>query len=579
MKMTNSKSTDNEPQKKMISIYKLDSSLETLHIGGKTPWENFINIILNYKCYSPEELNLQQDFLSEYDRVAYKLQSNNSVSWVNFVNEFLEQKLNSKAIKNYSHSFLLLTKPKNQEDNIFIITFGSLSYYVIQNYIDNEFGLDILSRIIEPNTKIVKSTKGQNVVGATRGQRSVYRQLHTLDDLEDFGKIFQELNVNINKEALDKFGISTEQDFKNCCAKSSFQIKTGITTNTIEKYIEGCLFAKSRPAQPINSTKLLDKKKEKNLITDIINNAIANTWEEINKGNPFDLCHKNFDSYIEAESYKAFYNRKKLSIEYKTTLNDLIKEYKIKEEDFKIFLERTKIKSYDADEKKQTEDNLLNHLFLEYTDKNNIKYFILNGSIYKIEEAFLNSLDTKIKNLNNKKSFLNQNNYPEWNNTDETGYNNSFNNDNYIVLHKKLNYKLELCDILGYKQEDLYLYFVKDGFTGTIRDLAYQIYNTAKLIENSINTDCKILIDFYDKFKTVIEPSIASQEDFINLFRNKTIKYVFAFRDENNRSLKDSPEEFKSNVAKFALVELEEKMRQLDKSELKILQIKNKISH
>ena len=73
-----------------------------------------------------------------------------------------------------------------------------------------------MSRIIEPNTKIVKSTKGQNVVGATRGQRSVYRQLHTLDDLEDFGKIFQELNVNINKEALDKFGISTEQDFKNC---------------------------------------------------------------------------------------------------------------------------------------------------------------------------------------------------------------------------------------------------------------------------------------------------------------------------------------------------------------------------
>ena len=79
------------------------------------------------------------------------------------------------------------------------------------------------------------------------------------------------------------------------------------------------------------------------------------------------------------------------------------------------------------------------------------------------------------------------------------------------------------------------------------------------------------MLDFFN-----ITPSYYN---FINLFRNKTIKYVFAFRDENNRSLKDSPEEFKSNVAKFALVELEEKMRQLDKSELKILQIKNKISH
>lgn len=574
--MSNMQNTKNENQKKMISIYKLDTSLDDLNLDEKTPWTNFITIVKGYNNYFPEELNLQQNFLEKFDRVAFKLQSHNSASWVDFVNEFLQNKIDKKDVKSYSHSFLLLIKPKNQENDIFAITFGSLAYYVIQNYIDKDFGLDILSRIIEPNTKIIKSTKGQTVVGATQGQRSVYRQLHTLDDVEDFGKIFQELNVSITKEALNKFGISTEQDFKNCCAKSSFQIKTSIPTSTIENYIDGCLFAKTYPPQAINSTKLLDKKKDEKLISEIIDNVISKTWNDVNQGDAFDLCHKKFDNYIEAEGYKAYYNGEKISIEYGTTLNNLIDKFKINEENFKIFLKKTKIRSFDSDDKKLTEDNLFNHLFLEYIDENNIKYFILNGSIYKIEEIFLDSLDNKIKNLNNNKKFLNNDVYPEWGNTDETGYNSKFNDiDDYIVLHKLLFNNLELCDILRYSQEELYLYFVKDGFKGTIRDLSYQIYNTAKLIENSINTDCKLINEFYNKYKETLEQHFTTSEAFINIFKTKPIKYVFAFRDKNNRSLKDNPSVFQSNVAKFALVDLEEKMKQLNKSELKILQIKN----
>ena len=61
-----------------------------------------------------------------------------------------------------------------------------------------------------------------------QGQLSIYRQLHSLSDIEDFGRIFQELNASIKKDVLEKFGISTDKNFKNCCAKSSFQIKTSI---------------------------------------------------------------------------------------------------------------------------------------------------------------------------------------------------------------------------------------------------------------------------------------------------------------------------------------------------------------
>lgn len=126
--------------------------------------------------------------------------------------------------------------------------------------------------------------------------------------------------------------------------------------------------------------------------------------------------------------------------------------------------------------------------------------------------------------------------------------------------------------VVGGFDEDLY--FVKDGFAGTVRDLSYQIYNTAKLIENSINTDCKLLEEFYTHFNTKLSEYL-SKEDFIKLFKDKHIKYVFTFRDKSNRRLKDNPTDFRSNVAKFALLDLDEKMRQISNGELKILQVKS----
>lgn len=572
--MPTSNNEENKEHKKMISIYKIDTSLEELKVEGKTPWDLLKAKVESYSNYNPKEHKLQTNFLKNFDRVAYKFRSKNTPSWIDYVNQFLAQTID-EGKQNSTLSFLLLVKPKNQDDDIFAITFGTSAYFVIQNYIDKEFGLEILSHIIEPHSKNVKSAKGQNVVGITQGQMSVYRQLHVLGDVNDFGKIFQELNVKIKKEALEKFGIETEKDFKNCCAKSSFQIRTSVPITTIEKYINGCISVRDLEAYPINSTRLLNKKKDKDLIRKIIAEAVKQTWKDVQRELKFDLCHKNFDDYIEAENYRIKYKKPEKDINYETTLNDLIEQFSINEENFKFFLEKAVITSSDPNGNQKTKGSVLEHLFLEYRDGDK-KYFVLNGNVYKIENSFFDSLDKNILKLKNRNYFIEPAPYPEWcDSMDETGYNNSFKDkDGYIVLHKSLYKNLELCDVLNYKEDDLYLYFVKDGFAGTVRDLSYQIYNTAKLIENSINTDCELLEGFYTHFNTKLREHL-SKEDFIKLFKDKHIKYVFTFRDKSNRRLKDNPADFASNVAKFALLDLDEKMRQISNGELKILQVKS----
>ena len=170
-------------------------------------------------------------------------------------------------------------------------------------------------------------------------------------------------------------------------------------------------------------------------------------------------------------------------------------------------------------------------------------------------------------------SFLNQ-----WKGCQsETDFNNSHNNDeNTIIIHPYTLNNIELCDLIKYNEKEVYLFFVKDGFEGSIRDLSYQVYNTAKIIEADINSNWDFLEKFYDNFSSKYpDKIILSKYDFIELFKSKEIKYVFVFCDKNNRNLQENPETFGSNIAKFALIDLVQKMNFIDNGALKIKQIES----
>ena len=164
--------------KKAISIYKIDPTL--INNKNESKDKNIFEKVAEEitKCkYSPCECEIKQNFLTEYNKRCYKLTSTNEVRWEKFVEQFTTNKLQLKEINN--SSVLLLIESKEQPENVFVICFGSLAIYVLQDIIDKEFGLDILSRIIEPNENVLKASKGQKVVGTTQGQLSIYRQLHS----------------------------------------------------------------------------------------------------------------------------------------------------------------------------------------------------------------------------------------------------------------------------------------------------------------------------------------------------------------------------------------------------------------
>jgi len=136
---------------------------------------------------------------------------------------------------------------------------------------------------------------------------------------------------------------------------------------------------------------------------------------------------------------------------------------------------------------------------------------------------------------------------------------------------------IEVCDILRWDKDNIYLYHVKKGFDNSMRDLCGQISIAArKVLEDSKNTFA-FLGSLYDALaaskgtsnyykKARKELGKLSRADFIKLFQEREIVFVLAVQDRAKavRTLEKNMADFESNIAKFSLNELTQKMRNLD---------------
>lgn len=576
-------------EKKVIALYKIDPEkvkkiLLDNKINDKT-FKNQTNLssweILNEWLNKKAEIQiLKKKFLKKFDRKCYLYRQNNNISWKAFANTFLKNKIKNGKIENIS--LILLIKEKNN-DEIFVICFGAIGNQILKKFFDDDFGFDIVSSFVDFNKNNVKSKKSQNLAGSIIGQIDLYRQLHSITDMDDFGKIFQELDISLECNELKKFGIDIDKQ-KLCSAKSSFKIRTGICSNDIEKYIEGCIEALKNPKQSINKIKKIYDKSEKEKI---LSAAISKITDDILSGKVYELNHKDFEKYTQADIYKCTYNRKTSEFEYGDSLNCLLKKFNVEidNKSIKNFIFKGTIKSYETNSTiPSTNDHIEKYIHIECIFQNK-NYFIINGDVYQIEENFFDFINQKIKQYKNSDIFVDNTTVPfnmeSWNTNikDEEEYNNLYKNkQGYIVFHPRKLENIELCDFIKYDEKNLYLYFVKDGFDNNIRALSSQIKTCTKLVKDFNLSNSSFIEDYYNKFMKQEKDTNAkklSTDQFIQLFKEKKIKYIFAYKDKSNnsRNLENNPEQFNSNIAKMELLSLITYMNSYSINSLKIVQI------
>lgn len=573
-----------EAGKHKIGIYKISDSI------------NFDSLESHIETKGYHKQEVRDDRIEEFSIFLYYASTHGKISWKKFISSIAKSGQDIlRHNTSLTESFVLLLK---KESAIYAVT-GGLGYFIIESYLNEDFGMGIFARIIKKDEKIIKAVKERSFVGGILGESKHFRNSYNLHENDDFGKIYQELKADINKSLLtNKLGFQEDELRKNtvCIAKASFTISKAITFEQLLKVIRGCenILVSEEPIS-INNVIRLDKKIHNGLIRVLNDKLLHQLWErfsDISRGYLFDLCNKEFEKYLIASRYEIRRNQSSKNIfegDDMVILNDieiLFQKFKDSQlidtaqgnakENFISLIKSLKIYSFDDEGKELTQGWLMEHI-LGDVEHEGTHYFFIDNSWYKIKDNFIESLNQSCN------IFIKNNWYTglqkTWNftsNESEDSFNKKhINDDNTVVLHKITVENIEPCDILKWDTDNLYFIHIKSGFGNTMRDLCAQMLIAARRIIQDLNSDKSYVNSIYTALQNKIDgdayfDAIGRQTEhhtngnFMTLFDKKPI-FVLAVLDtgQTNRDLRNA-QNFKSNIAKFSLQDLVRSMKGLD---------------
>lgn len=469
---------------------------------------------------------------------------------------------------------------------------GGNAFRMIQPYIEENFGINLYSRILDPEKDELLTIRTRNITGKIASSSNFYKSNFKLIDHIKFGTVPTEISLKLDNTDNDYFSFLKKDslDSIQIHVSNSLKFRKVIEfTDLVEiikeiKYIEE-LEKKNylTTYEKIDNEKLIEDTLKEHLVQTIfedINNTLRATIKPINKFY-FEFCHPTkLEKFYEADYFqlieldeekkhqvfKQIIDRNRIYFEVITRAIDKFGT-QISYDEFKFFLFGVRIRSY----KNGNKQNLTSGMFLQHfntefeIDKKPI--FLLDNNWYYLQDSFLLDLNRNceriLKNYKINSNIL----YKKWDlsvqNT-EKKYNLLYKDlKNYLVFDTITINGIELCDVIKYDEKNIYLLHVKRGFDSSMRELYNQVILSARRLEESKSSKEK---DYLKKcFKSLVKKkqnnNINSFEDFIKLF-DKNIKYVMAFSNEkSNQPIEENINKIRSSIAKFSIIQTSSEMK------------------
>jgi uncharacterized protein (TIGR04141 family) len=578
---------NNEP-KSIVSFYKIDKQL-FLKISED---EIIEKIMENAEEYYPET-KFKREVYNNYSIVIYYSHPIIKYNkWEAFFSSVLDDKsdtFSNNGKTKFVGKYLSFVSFLYNKDDLFALCMGK-GYLVIERFIVDNFGFELLTRLIKPDSPLLRQTTANNLSGAIFEDVNVFRSAESFTSQDDFGKIFKQAISELDRDAITMLGMDPNKiESANCMAKSSFMLKTGITLDQVTSQILPALtkiFKKSNSNHfQINKVRIIGKN--------------HSTYDDLKK-RLYAEMRKNFlqfdffspedaVSFFTAEKYSVSkYSKKKPFDKSADSITTIEQIYKAIDEDklldfnddraFAVDIENVMVNAYDDNDK-----SLLRHQFSiargmhgEFEFKGN-RYFWLNAKFYKIDQDFLKSFNERIFQAISQPAYqiaekITFEDFDLTNDEQEGDYNSKHTNKiNFINLDKKLGSHVELCDLLYEGIDTVYLVHVKKGFDRDIRVLTSQILTAQRFLYEDRDNYLKAI---YDSKKG--DQIRISETQFLDKF-TKRIVFVFAFVHEVNIFDKCSFVKLQSNIAKLEILTLLKDFKKFSPPyDLKVIQLPSK---
>lgn len=499
--------------------------------------------------------------------------------------------------ENNNQSFVMFIEC---QDSIFAIT-GGRGYLVLTNYKDYNFGLELLSRILEPNESVIKETSDRYLSGNRASGQNQFLGLVTLNSESGISNFFQKIDVFFTKEKIEEvFGIDIDEGRKEYkfVARDSIRLGKSLTITEIDSFIYrvGNLLNQESTSIINNFYEVNTKDPVFKELNDYLKQEFLWEAEHLDeyRGNlsflqfqtecdEFSIIRKTTNGIIRSysnhlsltdilDSFNEKFKEKIEGGENKNVLDDFIKK----------IIVRGIIEGQEA-----VNEPLIN--LLDYKVIHNGRtYWLMKGTWVYLNDIFMNNLDTQL--LRKISPQINENeSLPQlkvWSrDLSEGQFNFSHNDlDNVYVLDRIFVDNIELCDLLIISDTDVYLIHVKDGLNRDARVLSAQIMASMTAWHNALNFgDVDFFIRYYSSVINKIKESIegneestlskaarkfqekfTNQETFIDWVLDPQLKphFLFAFRP-GNQDIRN-PETIQSTPAKIAMVSLVDYVKRFD---------------
>lgn len=490
------------------------------------------------------------------------------------------------------------------EDYVFAVCTGHGTYPILK-YIDSNFGLEILTKLIDEKSSVIKSRRSRGITGNTLAASQIYKKDQLILAEEAYGQLFKEISADLDCEVIEnKLGLDIgERDMASCVAKTSFKLNKSISFGHLVSFVRHLIVLKNDANSGFNINRLKfvnNRTNSEKALTESLNLKLKKELHKYLRNSlevfAFEICHQEYEDYFFADRYSieysgndgraVFYDNRISFADIKEYLKSNFSDAFSTQKGFLSIVDKISITSYESTGQKKTSGKLITHLNGEMSFDNET-YFYIDDKWIQMIGNLVEELDSDVSsiihnlNANRKINALGLMKWDRNNHKTEDDYNLSYlNTDKTLVFHKVLYQNIEMADVLRWNDQEIYLIHVKKGFDSSMRDLTNQVNNAARILMNERKSNelkfAEELYDYLQKVKNNINKYAAylssichqvdtiTKEDFVSLFKEKDIKFCMAILDEDDTRNICEIKKYDSNIAKLSTLDLIRNMSTLN---------------
>lgn len=557
------------------TVYKVDKSHN---------FNSVIEGITTHLSFNKKDFVFRDIQVNEYESKLVVIQSSEKESeWAKF---FPEEYVEGISLSYHLPSILVLI---NTNSGIFSIVGGGFYKYILP-FLDTSFGLNTYSRLMNPVLDEIITIKTRGVTGLRAGMSEQFKDNYRLMDYIKFGKIPTELKIKLSIE-------TTELYFNQFLTKRSpniiLNISSGFNINKKLSFQELALLVEIlEHIETIPANDFFSSYKEitdKNIIANSLKPAIINELfnKRVNiinqKVSNFDLCYPNkIDDFYSADEYEIKLkegDRKYIKIGRTGDKSEILKiilnflnnnNYDNNLNSFSNKIYSIYIYTFKNQSKKAILSTaLIYHLNTELSIDGLGTFIYLDSKYYKLRQVFVKEMNERCTEILNSNNLKNEVLDEEWlkkasgKRENESSYNDKYDKENYLVVDTISPDSIELADVIHIQKDIVYLCHVKYGFSTEMRELYSQIISSARRLKNDLKDEKNdYLRAIYKSLESKGKNRGLSEEDFIEVFKSKDIKYVMCITSHlKNKPLQKNINKYRSNIAKLSLIQCYTEMR------------------